>query len=523
VSGLGLLVRDFLRRDRWMLVWFTLGVPFLYWGQAYSVDGLYATQRAFDEAAAMMESNAGFVAMAGPVRALNTTGGQVTWQATAFGAIVVGLMSMFLVGRHTRAEEESGREELLRSGVVARRTPMTAAVVVLLVANLVVGLGVTASLVAYGLATAGAVSLGVGLFGCGMAFGALALLAMQLTASTRAAYGLAGGAIALAYALRAIGDVSGGVLSWFSPIGWYQGMHAYSGERWWPLLLLLGFAALVLVAAYAVFDRRDLGSGVLATRPGPTHASPGLSSGAGLAWRLQRGTVLGWTVGMFLAGLSFGSFGDDVGALVGDSAFSRDLFGGGQDVVLDAFYASSAAMLAVFAMGFTVSSALRPHGEETQGRVENVLTTALSRRRWLLGHLAVTVVGTSAVMLVCGLGLGLGFGLVTDGWDRFGPLVSACLLMVPALLVVGGVARGLYGWVPRVAPLAWLAVLFCAVVMFFGDLLDLPRWLVAVSPLSHLGDYPAGPVEWPGVVAVTVVAAVLGAAGSAGFERRDVG
>ena len=45
-------------------------------------------------------------------RALNTIGGQVTWQATAFGAIVAGLMSMFLVGRHTRAEEESGRDEL---------------------------------------------------------------------------------------------------------------------------------------------------------------------------------------------------------------------------------------------------------------------------------------------------------------------------------------------------------------------------------------------------------------------------
>ena len=58
--------------------------------------------------------------MAGPARALNTIGGQVTWQATAFGAIVAGLMSMFLVGRHTRAEEESGRDELVRAAAVGR-------------------------------------------------------------------------------------------------------------------------------------------------------------------------------------------------------------------------------------------------------------------------------------------------------------------------------------------------------------------------------------------------------------------
>ena len=62
-----------------------------------------------------MESNAAFVAMAGPARALNTTGGQVARQATAFGAIVVGLMAMLIVGRHTRTEEETGRDELLRA------------------------------------------------------------------------------------------------------------------------------------------------------------------------------------------------------------------------------------------------------------------------------------------------------------------------------------------------------------------------------------------------------------------------
>ena len=193
----------------------------------------------------MMGSNPAFIAMTGPARALDTTGGQVAWQSTAFGAVVAGLMGMFLIGRHTRAEEESGRDELLRAGAVSRRTPMTAALVVTAVANVLVGIGVAASLVAYGLAVPGAVSLGIGVTWTGLAFGAVALLAAQLTTSTRAAYGITGSVIGVAYGLRAIGDVSGGGLSWLSPIGWYQGMHAYSGERWWPLLLLVVFTALV--------------------------------------------------------------------------------------------------------------------------------------------------------------------------------------------------------------------------------------------------------------------------------------
>ena len=86
-----------------------------------------------------MASNSAFVAMAGPARALNTIGGQVMWQASAFGAIVAGLMSMFLVGRHTRAEEESGRDELVRAAAVSRHASLTAALADALLANVVLG------------------------------------------------------------------------------------------------------------------------------------------------------------------------------------------------------------------------------------------------------------------------------------------------------------------------------------------------------------------------------------------------
>ena len=55
-------------------------------------------------------------------------------------------------------------------------------------------------------------------------------------------------------------------------------------------------------------------------------------------------------------------------------------------------------MLALIACGFAISSALRPRGEEDSGRVEALLATALPRRDWLLGHVAVTVLGALAVL-----------------------------------------------------------------------------------------------------------------------------
>ena len=130
MTGTGTFIRMFLRRDRWMMFWWIAGGTLLYFGQAPSVDATYTSQAEFDRAATSMEQNVAFIAMTGPARALNTVGGQVAWQAMAFGAIVAGLMSMFIVGRHTRAEEESGRDELVRAAAVGRHAPIVAALVV---------------------------------------------------------------------------------------------------------------------------------------------------------------------------------------------------------------------------------------------------------------------------------------------------------------------------------------------------------------------------------------------------------
>ena len=522
MTGTLLLLRAFLRRDRWTYVWWGLGVVLLYVSQAWSVDGLYTTQAEFDRAAESMSGNAALVAMAGPARALNTTGGQVVWQAAAFGAICAGLMSMFIIGRHTRAEEESGRDELLRAAPVGRYAPATAALLDAVLANVVLGLLVAGSLVAYGLAVTDSVGLGAGLTVTGWFFSATALVAVQLTTSTRAAYGVAGVVIGVAFVLRAIGDVSTQALSWLSPIGWYQASHPFSGLRWWPLLVPLVLGAVVLVAARAVFDRRDFGSGVLAARPGPARATRSLAAGWGLAWRLQRPALGGWSVGLMLTGLSFGTLGDGVGDLVGDSSVSKELILQGSTEVVDGFYATLSVMLALLAAGFAVSSALRPRGEEQSGRLESLLATALPRSRWLAGHVAVTVVGTSVVLALAGLGLGASYAVVTGDAGAVVRLAVPAVSYAPAVLVLSGVARVLYGVAPRAATAAWLGLLVSWVVVLFGDLLDLPQWLQDVSPFEHLALMPLQDFRTAPFVALTLVAALLSVVGQIAFRRRDV-
>ncbi len=526
MTGAALFLRTFLRRDRWHFLWWSIGLTLLYYSQAVSVKGLYATQAEFDRAAEAMEGNPAFLAMAGPARALNTIGGQVIWQSAAFGCVLIGLMSMFLVGRHTRAEEESGREELVRAAPVGRFATVTAAVATVVLAEVVIGALVALSLISYDLAVPDSIATGLGLTLCGWFFAGTALIAAQLTASTRSMYGVTGAVIAAAYALRAIGDVGNPVFSWLSPIGWYQSMHPYSGVRWWPALLLVVASLAALAAAYAVFVRRDLGSGVLAARPGPARASGsltrGLGTGLGLAWRLQRGSVLGWTAGLFLGGLAYGSIGDAPGDIIGDSQLALDMFGGSATGIVDGFYGTAILMLAVIASGFAISSALRARGEEEATHAEVLLSTALSRRGWLLGHTLVTIGGTLLVLVGGGLGLGLGYALVTGDADAVLRLGAPVLEYAAPVLLLSGLARLLYGVAPRVASAAWLALGYVAVVMLFGEVFQMPEWAQDLSPFRHLARVPSENFRLAPVVVVLALAAALTVAAQLSLSRRDI-
>ena len=523
LTGTGTLLRFHLRRDRWLVLWWSVGIALLYWSQAVGIDGLYATQAELDAAAQSMETNTAMIAMAGPARALNTVGGQVTWQASAFGALAAGLMSMFVVGRHTRAEEESGRDELVRAAPVGRLAPVVAALLTALVANLAVGAAVTTSLVAYPLAVADSLALGVGVALCGLTFTGTALVAVQLVGSTRAAYAIAGSVLGAAYALRAVGDAGESWIRWLSPIAWYQSMHPFSGLRWWPALLLLGAALLGLGAAAALLARRDVGSGLLAARPGPAEAGRGLRGPVGLVWRLQRPAVLGWGLGLFLVGLAYGTIGKDVEELLGDSEFSRELMlAGGADPV-DGFYATALLMLALIACGFAISSSLRPRADEETGRAELLLATALPRRSWWSAHVLVAVGGALAVLAAAGLGTGVGYAAVTGEWGAVVRYVLPALSYAVGVLLIAALAQLVVGLAPRLTVLAWLPLLVAVVVMLFGDTLDLPQVVQGLSPFEHLASVPVEDVAWAPLVVVGLVALGVSSAGQWALRRRDIG
>ena len=408
--------------------------------------------------------------------------------------------------------------------MVGRYAPLAAALLVVSAACLVVGAGLAVSLIALDLPAGGAVVYGMSIAALGVVFTAIAAVAAQVTEHARGALGIAGAVLAASYVLRAIGDVGDGALSWLSPIGWSQAVKPFAEDRWWPLLLSLALIMILLTVAGALISHRDLGAGLVAPRPGSPTASPRLTNAVGLPARLQRGSIIGWTIGMLLGGVAFGSVGREVEELLKSIPELKDALNiaGGVDIV-DAFFGTAMLILALTASGFTVGSVLRLRSEETAGRAEPLLATGLSRWRWTLGSLLVTLMGTVLVIGAAGFGAGLAHGIATGDMGQLPRLFLVSLAYTPAALVLAGLAVVLFGWAPRLTMAAWAVLTVCFVIGYLGGLLDVPAWLSNLSPFTHVPNAPLETITAGPLVALTAVAAAVTAAGLAGFRRRDLG
>ena len=522
MTGALTMIRFAARRERVRVPVYLLLMGFIILSTAVQSDELYSTPAERADYQRSVDANPGLIALVGPPHSLMTVGGDVAWQWGGIGAVVAGLMSAFIIGRHTRGEEQTGRSELLRANVLGRYASTTAALVVVTVANALLAAVVALAMLAVGEPAAGSIALGASLGGAGLFFAGVAIVGMQVSETTGGAYGIVGAALGGSYMLRAAGDVGDGTLSWLSPIGWVQAMRPYADERWWPLLLLVAGAVLLGAVALALLDRRDDGAGLIAPRPGPARASRALTNAFGFPARLLRGPLIGWTLGLFLSGVSVGLTGQDIDALLGESAEVERLFGQTPGSLVDNYLAVTLAMMALIGAAFAVQAVLRMRGEETAGRAEPLLATALPRPRWAAGHLAVAAGGSVLVLAALGLGTGLADAAVSGDLGRVPLLVGSAVALAPAVWVLAGVALALVGLAPRLAAAAWGALGACFLLLFLGPLLSLPDWLMDLSPFEHVPLLPAADLDVVPLLVLTAVASGFAAVGVAGLRRRDV-
>ncbi|MBW6468126.1 MAG: ABC transporter permease [Coriobacteriia bacterium] len=526
LAGTGTLVRLMLRRDRVKLPAWILGISVFWLYYTRLVPQAYPTPEDLESIVSMMTAGSGSI-WTGPTYFLENMTYE-TFIPGAYGGyqfLIIALMSILLVIRHTRVEEQTGRAELVRASVVGRHAPLTAALITALFANVIVAVLVALMMIAdpvFG--TAGSLLFAAGCLVTGLAFAGLASVFVQITEYSRTATSLAAGAgLGGAFMIRAFGDLGGDhgtTLSWFSPLAWPQQAAPFVLDRWWPLALSLGFAAVTAALGYVLSSRRDVGAGLVAARAGRARATRWLGTPIGLAWRLERKAILWWAIGMGLLGMGMGAFSN--AAVPGEMPEALEQVLGGTENILAGYLSYMGVFIATIVAVYAVLAVQGVRAEETVGRGEPVLATAVSRWSWLGSNLVVGAIGVAITMAAAGAGVGLGAAAAMGDNSLVWEVTLAHLNHVPAVLVVLGFAGLLFGLVPKATSAAWALVGYGFLVGTFGGLMSLPDAAIKASPFEHAARMPIESFELAPVAAVGAVALALAVAGLVGFRRRGI-
>lgn len=518
------LLRLYARRDRivlplWVLL-LSLPLASVYVGSIEKVYPDAAQRAAF--AASVMASPAQR-ALYGNIHN-DSVGATALWKAGIFHTLI-GVAVILTVIRHTRADEETRRAELLDSTAVGRYAGLTAALLLTFVASVLTGLIGIAGLLTTDVPAAGSVAFGSALAASGLVFSAVAAVTAQLSTGARTARGIAFSVLGAAFALRAVGDAGSGVLSWLSPLGWSLLVRPYAGDRWWVLLLPVATTVALTAAAYVLLSRRDVGGGLISERSGSGTAPRSLSGPFGLAWRLQRGSLVAWTIGLCLYGLLAGSVAHGVGDEIGDNPTIREIVTrfGGTSAVEAAFVAISFSFLGIGAAAQAVSATLRLHSEESSARAEALLAGSVSRTRWVASHFLFAALGTAVALMAAGLVAGLVYGVAAgDPGGKLPAVLAAAAVQLPSVWLLAAVTLLLFGLTPRFSPVAWGVFVAFIALYFLGSISGMPQWVLNLTPFAHVPRVPGATLNPTPLLWLLGIDAVLITSGLLAFRRRDV-
>jgi putative exporter of polyketide antibiotics len=453
-----------------------------------------------------------------------------------FLAMMAAFMSTFLAVRHTRGDEEAGRLELVAATTAGRTLPTVATLVHGILANVLLGILVTAAFLGSGAETEGSLLVGFAAASAGLTYLGVALLSAQLMRTSRGANSLAVWVLVATFVVGGIGNAIGtpsddltrmesSWLTWLSPFGWAENTRAFDENLWWPALLCLAVFVVLAGASLALQSIRDLGASIVPERLGRTQARPTLSSTTALVTRLAAPSTMGWATGAFIAGAlstTLGSVVDQIGGenpAIGNILQTLAAEGDLEQAVVVVFF----TMVGLLAACAAVQTVARARQEEAHGTAEPVLATPVQRVRWLADFVAI---GFIAVVVTCAAGFA-GAAIGAAGSEGAADLRWAALVAAAGQVVAASLFLVLTALVFTIAPrwtipLGWTLVTVGILFGLFGPLFGFPEWMVDLSPFTAAPAPDGDSVDLRGLWWLLLVVGGGAAASLTLMQRREL-
>jgi ABC-2 type transport system permease protein len=465
---------------------------------------------------------------------LGTLGGYATWKYGSTFALGTALWSILALSGTLAGEASRGSLDLVATAPFGKRRialeKLAAHLTALWVTMGILAIALFVSSNAFGDAALGDPIPLVGTVGFALWVGFLAMCFGGLAFALAPALGRGGSAAVAGIAMVALWVMSGlqvgGPLVNLSPFHWTSDHIPLVGIYDWAGLALVGIVGVVFLAIGVVaFDRRDLGVTAGISLPSLPGAVLGVRGPISRAFGDELPRALAWGLGMAVWGALLGSLVGSFSDLIKQTPEMGNVFaqlfpsydfstaGGWLQLYVEIFYIAAGFAAATFVAKWA--------SDETEGRLESVLATPLTRVRWVVaGGIAALV---SAILIAVLFAVGTALGAASGGSTAGDALLGSLSLGLYAAAVVGiGVAIGGLWRTSLAAEIAALFVVATFLIDLLAPPLGLPDWVHQLALTAHVGQPMIGQWDPVGIVLCVVIAVGGVALGAAGMRRRDV-
>jgi ABC-2 type transport system permease protein len=466
---------------------------------------------------------------------LGTLGGYMTFKYGAIFALGTALWSILALSSTLAGEANRGSLDLVAAAPFGKRRialeKLAAHLTMLGLAMAVLAVATTVSSTLFGDAALGDAIPPLSSIGFALWAGFIALFFGGLAFALAPLLGRAGSAGVASLLMVVLWVANGldilGPVAALSPFRWTADHVALVGQYDWTPLAAVGVVGVAFLAiGVELFTRRDLGVTAGLSLPRVPAAVLGVHGPVSRAFGDQLPRSLSWGIGLGIMGALVASLVGPMADQLGNDPNLKATF----SAIFPGFDLSSAggwlqmyAQLLFIAAGFAAATFVSKWAsDETEGRLELVLTTPMARARWVIaaGTGAMMAIAVMTILFAAGVGLGAASGGVAAG----DPMIGSAALGLYAAAIVGlGVAVGGLWRTSVAAEVTALVVVATYLVDLVAPPLKLPEWVHQLALTAHLGQPMVGAWDPVGILACLAIAIGGVLLGAWGMARRDVG
>lgn len=402
-------------------------------------------------------------------------------------AIIVAVMNIYFSVRFTRVFEDDGLIEIINAKPIEKHTTLLSAISIVFLLNLIIFVFISTSLLFVSLDGATFTSkilYGLILFAIGIFFSSIGFLSSKLFNNASSSYSFSYIFLLATYLIRAIGDVLYDPLTYFSPLGWVSKVQVFYNNSFIYIIFLIILTLFIYLISIYLYQKNDLGFGIINLNNGKNNASKFLKSKFGFLLRLKQSQLIIWLFSIFIITAVFGTIFSEFETFL-EIDIIKQFFGNDTSNFSKTMIFYIVQVVTIFGIIPSLNIISKLAKEEKTAHIENIYSRT-SRVKYVISHIIFAFVLSLIIQLLIMISAySSGNKFILENMS-FLDYLFANLAYVPVLWFIISLSIILLGINRETIKFIWYYYVFIFVTFYLEEILKLPKIIMYLSPIYHI-------------------------------------